>query len=261
MHNACVQVTALFVYPVKSAAGMAVDTWDLDDFGLRHDREFMVVDETGSFLTQRDIPRLALVRPELADPLIIHTPEGSAEAGTGQTVTVRVWDYRGPAVDCGDEVADLLTLSLDRPCRLVRTAPRHMRAAPGGGQVGFADGFPLLITSTASLADLNRRLPEPLPMNRFRPNIVVDPDEPWVEDGWLELDIAGVPVDVIKPCTRCAITRVDQETGVRGDMEPLHTLAQFRRGPEGVEFGQNAIHRAPGRLRVGDAVTVTSPQW
>lgn len=253
-------VDGLFVYPVKSAAGMAVEAWDLDDFGLQHDREYMVVDENGSFLTQREIPRLALVRPELGDPLVINTPEGSAPAAPGETVTVRVWDYRGPAVDCGDEVADLLTLSLDQPCRLVRTTPRHMRPAPGGGQVGFADGFPLLITTTSSLADLNSRLPEPLPMNRFRPNIIIGNQEPWAEDDWLELDIGGIPVDVVKACTRCAITRVDQTTGVRGDLEPLQTLAEFRRGPEGVEFGQNAIHRAAGTLRVGDSVTVTSPQ-
>lgn len=261
MHNACVHVSGLFVYPIKSAAALSRQSVPLDDFGLAHDREYMVVDPSGRFLTQREIPRLALVRPELTDSLVIHTPVGSAEASPGDSLMIRVWDFRGPAVDCGDEASDLLARHLGRPCRLVRVTPGHLRTSPGGGRVGFADGFPLLITATASLADLNDRMSAPVPMDRFRPNIVVTTDTPWIEDQWREIEIGAVPIDVVKPCARCTMIRVDQAAGERMDTEPLATLAQFRQGPEGVEFGQNAIHRGPGTLSVGDRLSVTSAQY
>jgi uncharacterized protein YcbX len=122
--------------------------------------------------------------------------------------------------------------------------------------VGFADGFPLLIISESSLAELNSRLPRSLPMNRFRPNVVVADAEPFAEDTWVTVDLGPVTVDVVKPCARCAITGVDQATGIRGDGEPLRTLGTFRKAKGGVMFGQNAVHRGPGELTVGDTVRV-----
>jgi uncharacterized protein YcbX len=247
----------LFVYPIKSCAGMAVEAWDLDERGLAGDRSFMVVDEDGVFLTQREAPRLATVRPAPAERMGVVTPEGSAVADPGRQMDITVWKHRGPAVDCGDEVAELLSHHLGRTCRLVTLAPQHDRPTSiGGGTVGFADGYPLLIATEASLADLNARMPTPLPMNRFRPNLVVSGSEPFEEDAWLRIEVGEVPMDVVKPCDRCAITRVDQATGVRGDGEPLRTLGTFRKAKGGVMFGQNVVHRALGGLRVGDGVRV-----
>lgn len=253
------EISGLFVYPIKSGAGLPVDRRELDGFGMTGDREYMVVDPDGMFLTQREAPKLALVQPVLADGLRLETPVGSAIARPSGRRQVTVWEHTGAAIDCGDEVADLLSALLERPCRLVKTAPDHRRPTEfGGGQVGFADGFPLLIISESSLAHLNSRLPQSLPMNRFRPNVVVADAEPFAEDTWVTVDLGPVTVDVVKPCARCAITRVDQATGIRGDGEPLRTLGTFRKAKGGVMFGQNAVHRGPGELKVGDTVRVRS---
>jgi hypothetical protein len=252
-----VRISGLFVHPVKSGAALAVDDWPLVGRGLALDREYMVVDDAGVFLTQREVPALALVMPVLGDPFGIATPLGDAAVTEGGTRSVRVWQHTGPAVDCGDAAAVLLSEFLDRPCRLVRLAPQHHRPTEqGSGEVGFADGYPLLLTSESSLADLNTRLPVALPMTRFRPNVVIEGAQAFAEDRWATIQLGSVPVDVVKPCARCAITRVDQRTGVRGDGEPLRTLGTFRKAKGGVMFGQNAVHRELGTLSVGDEVSV-----
>lgn len=252
-----VRVSELNVYPIKSAAGMSVASWALDRTGMTGDRAYMVVDADGRFLTQREEPRLALVHPVPGEPLAVHTPAGSAVVVPGARTTVTVWEYTGPALDCGDEVAELLSEHLQRPCRLVTVPEDHNRPTSlGGGAVAFSDGYPLLIASESSLRDLNSRLANPLPMNRFRPNVVVSGAPAFDEDRWLRIEVAGIGIDIVKPCSRCVITRVDQATGVRGDLEPLRTLATFRRAPGGVMFGQNAVHRTVGQLAVGAAVRV-----
>jgi MOSC domain-containing protein len=139
-------------------------------------------------------------------------------------------------------------------------APDVVRAAdpafaPDGARVSFADGFPFLLLSEESLADLNRRLPEPLPMNRFRPNLVVAGGQPYDEDTWSRIEIGGIRLRVVKPCGRCVVTTIDQLTGERGK-EPLRTLATYRKRDAEVMFGQNVVHEGPGRLRVGDAVLI-----
>jgi hypothetical protein len=261
------RLAALVVYPVKSCAGIEVRNWAVDERGLQHDRSFMVVDAgTGAFLSQRVHPSLALVRPALAHGmLLLQTPIGQAAidlAAAASTRLVQVWEHRGPARDCGDAAAELLSAHLRRPVRLVALPPEHAREAdPGyagpGVPVGFSDGYPLLVIGQASLDDLNRRLQRPLPLNRFRPNLVITGAAPFAEDGWSSIRIGGIDIDLVKPCTRCAITTVDQATGLRDGGEPLAALAGFRRGPRGVEFGQNAVHRGQGMLRVGDQVFIT----
>jgi uncharacterized protein len=250
-----VHISGLFSYPIKSGAGISLESANLDERGIVGDREYMVVDADGVFLTQREAPKLALVAwraPEVV------TPTGAAAVRSGPLRQVTVWEYAGPALDCGDAVAELLSEFLGRSCRLVQTPPGHARRSDDGRTgVGFADGYPLLLIGQASLDDLNSRLPEPLPMNRFRPNVVVSGSQPFAEDQWRRVLLGGVPAEVVKPCKRCAITRVDQATGVRGDGEPLRTLGAFRKVKGGVIFGQNVVHDAPGILRVGDRV---SPQ-
>lgn len=259
-------VSQLVLYPVKSCAGLPVTCWPLELTGLRHDRSFMVVDPEGRFLTQREEPSLARVRPVLSDAaLTLHTPFGSPVTlplrPVGRPRTVTVWEHTGTAVDTGDEAAELLSSHLGRPVRLVAAGPELRRTVPGkqvtaDHPVTFADGFPLLLTGESSLADLNSRLRKPLPMARFRPNIVVSAAAPYAEDGWAHIRVGQIDIDVVKPCARCTITTVDPATGRRDGGEPLATLGTYRRGERGVLFGQNAVPRITGEISVGDPVRV-----
>lgn len=260
------RLTGLFRYPVKSCRGTALERAELSATGVRHDRHWMAVDEDGSFLTQRAHPRLCLVRPALTDGgLELEAPGMERlqvpEDGPGRRVAVDIWSDRTEAVDAGDEAARWLSDFLDTPCRLVRHADDAIRrvdpdvARDDTDQVHFADGYPFLLTSEDSLEALNERMPEPLPMNRFRPNLVVAGAEAFAEDGWTEIRIGEVAFSVVTPCVRCKVTTVDQETG-RVGKEPLRTLADFRMGEDGVEFGQNLIHHGTGALEVGMAVEV-----
>lgn len=255
----------LLVYPVKSAAGMSVTEWPVTAQGLHLDRSFMVVDaQSGEFLTQRQLPAMALIRPSLADDqLHLQTPGGAASVRLeelGQQRSIQVWEHAGPARDCGDPPAELLSDLLGSAVRLVGLDPSHDRQADAehagpGVPVSFSDGYPLLVIGQASLADLNARLPQPLPMNRFRPNLVLGGTEAFAEDAWPRITVGSIPIDLVKPCTRCAITTVDQATGQRAGAEPLRALGTFRRSEKGVMFGQNAVPRGVGVLRVGDSIT------
>jgi uncharacterized protein YcbX len=259
-------LAALALYPVKSCAALTPTAWPVGPAGLDHDRSWLVVDADGRFLTQRTDPALAVVRPELRPgALRLHAPGGQVDVPVGDEARqrpVEVWGFTGPAVDAGDEAAALLTEHLGRTARLVRPAPGFARPAdPEAGPgvpVLFADGFPLLVASTASLTDLNTRLAQPLPMDRFRPNLVVAGAPAWAEDRWRSIRIGGTAIDLVKPCTRCAVTTVDQATGRRDGAEPLRTLATFRRGARGVLFAMNAVPRGSGTLRLGDQVQVVA---
>jgi uncharacterized protein YcbX len=262
-----VLLSALHVHPVKSCRGISPPAWPLDAYGLRGDRSWMVVDERGRFVTQRELPRLALIRTRIDDehvvldapgrePLVL--PRGGAAAGD---VVVEVWSHRGRAVDGGDAAARWITAHLGAPARLVATPSDHVRAVDrawfdGDAQAAFSDGYPLLLISEASLADLNARLARPLPMNRFRPNLVVRGAAPYEEDLWKRIRIGGIEMAVVKPCSRCVITTTEQDTGERDGSEPLRTLATYRKTALGVVFGQNVVHLATGTLAVGSTVEV-----
>jgi uncharacterized protein YcbX len=260
-------VTQLHVYPVKSCAATSLELAQLDSRGVVHDREFMVVDPYGDFLTQREVPRLALIQPRRADDLLELNATGMAPfrlmpVAEGTALMVRVWRDCVAAVDQGDLVADWLGAFLGVCCRLVRQADSAIRrvdpayATDPRDEVNFADGYPLLLLSEESLSDLNRRLADPLPINRFRPNVVVRGlDRPFAEDGWSRIRIGEVECSPVKACARCAITTTDQLTAERGS-EPLVTLASYRRVARGVLFGQNLIHHTHGVLHVGDRVEV-----
>ena len=261
-----ITVTGLFRYPIKSCAGIRLDSARLDVRGIEHDRRWMVVDAIGGFRTQRELPRMALIHPVISDGALTLTAEGMPDlsirlAAPGSRLTVGVWNDTVEAVDQGDVVAEWLTRFLAEPLRLVRfdeAADRRVEQAYAvrpEDQVGFADAYPLLIGNEASLAELNTRLAEALPMRRFRPNIVVAGAEAYAEDTWSRIRVGDVKIAVVKPCARCAITTVNPDTGVKGK-EPLATLAKFRRAEGGVMFCENAIHLHSGTLRVGDAVMV-----
>jgi uncharacterized protein YcbX len=260
-------VSALYRYPVKSCRGEPLTVAPLDQRGIVGDRTFMVVDSTGEFLTQRELPRLCLIAPTVRESTLTLSAPGQDPLTVpirraGEERLVLVWNDWCRAVDQGDAVAGWLERFLEMPARLVRLAddfirlvdPRYARQPTD--QVHFADAYPFLLIGQASLDDLNRRLETPLAMNRFRPNIVVSGSEPFAEDCWRRIQIGAVVFEVVKPCARCATTQVEQETARLGK-EPLRTLARYRLTPDRkVLFGQNLIHHHPGTIRVGDAVTV-----
>ena len=260
------RVRGLYRYPIKSCRGTALHEATVDQRGIAFDRRWMIVDAAGNFLSQRELPRMALIAPGLAgDAMEVIAPDVTPLAvpleSSGAEVEVTVWDDRCTAIDEGPEAARWFSAFLGIPCRLVRTSDTSMRQvdqtyASAGDQVGFADGFSFLLTSHASLEELNRRLPQPLPMNRFRPNIVIDAASPFEEDAWRTVRIGAITFTVAKPCARCAITTTDQLTAERSK-EPLRTLATFRNVPgKGVMFGQNLVHHDTGVLRIGETVAV-----
>jgi hypothetical protein len=229
---------------------------------------------TGRFVSQRTRPRLAVVAPEPScgalvlrapgrEPLVVPLgPDGGpAEGGPDRAVTV--WRDTVAARDAGAAAAVWFGELLGESARLVfmpddtRRAVDPAFAAPGD-VVSFADGFPWLLISEASLADLNARLPRPLPMSRFRPNLIVSGCAPYAEDGWRTLRIGEAVFRVVKPCARCSVTTVDQETGEPDGPEPLRTLAGYRRAGDGVMFGQNLLAERGGELRVGEPVEIVA---
>jgi uncharacterized protein YcbX len=256
----------LWVYPLKGAAGIPVDEWALDSFGLMHDRRWMVVDGEGGFITQRSDAVLGQVRPSLeADSLVLQSAIAgecrvSLAPGGGAPVRVRVWSDEVDAVDCGDAAAAFMTRHLGREARIVHMPDDTLRPvrsldAHAGGRVSFADAFPLLIIGDGSLDELNRRLEEPVEMVRFRPNVVVSGTSPHEEDAWRSIRLGDVECDVVRPCARCVVPTIDPATGIAG-REPNRTLAEYRKWDRRVWFGQNAIHCRPGTLVVGATVTI-----
>ena len=259
------EVRGLYFYPIKSCHGTSLEAAVVGPRGISADRQWMVVDAEGRFLTQRELPRMSLVSPQLGESLEISAPgmpplSVSLDAA-GDRTKVTVWADRVEAIDQGNEAAAWLSTFLDVRCRLVRIADDTVRRADqqfagANDQVGFADGYAFLLTSLASLDDLNRRLASPLPMNRFRPNIVIDGVEPFEEDTWKRIRIDGIEFSIVKPCARCVTTTVDQRTAERSK-EPLRTLATFRHVPgRGVMFGQNLVHHGTGTIRVGSAAEI-----
>ena len=261
-----IRVSGLAVYPVKSCRGVDLDEAVVGATGFDLDRQWMVVDADGRFLSQRQAPELAQIEVAVAgEGLTLSAPALPAltiplRTPHGRERTVEVWQDRCAAVDEGDAAARWLEQHLGRRAMLVRMAgvgSRPLAGAPvaSGIAVSFADAFPFLLVSEGSLEELNRRLESPVPMNRFRPNIVVAGGAPHAEDEWRRVGIGEVVFRVAKPCARCVITTTDQRTGERGP-EPLRTLASYRTVGGKVLFGQNLVHEGRGVVRVGDRVRV-----
>ena len=274
-----VTVTGLFSYPVKGCRGIAHSTASVLTTGLTNDREWMIVDARSSpaqFVTQRQCAAMATLRVEVNadDGLTLSIDAGDAlrvePPARNALIKVQVWGHETIALDAGDAAAQWLaaTLELSRSVRLVRFN-RDMRrdcnslyAGDSGAHTFFADGYPLLVTNTASLADLNLRVGggsySTLPMNRFRPNLVIDGLPEWDEDHVDTLTMGEVVLKLAKPCVRCEVTTADQTTGMRPSEEPLNTLARFRNNAEfgGVTFGWNSLVLTPGKISTGDQVSV-----
>lgn len=276
----------LVIYPIKSAAGISVQTARLSARGLWGDRRYMVVDPSGQFMTQRRFPQMALIRPvmtsaggESAVPSLQIAAPGMDDLSVdplavSQEQMVEVWGDRTPSISCGPTAQSWFSTFLNTPCQLVYM-PESSRRPTDHGKLGpaeivsFADAYPYLLLSEASLNGLNQKLivkqAEPVPMNRFRPNLVVKGDvAPHAEDQWKRIQIGEATFRVSKPCARCSVPNVEQSSGKR-TQEPSRTLATYRAWDKGIWFGQNLIQEAAdlqsspqslGSLAVGDVVEI-----
>lgn len=265
-----VTLCALNIYPVKGLKGIALRQARCTERGLEHDRRWMVVDAAGMFLSQREHPKMATVWTEVSGGVLsLSAPDETSVDipvdAQGPALRVQVWNSVCDAIAVSAEADAWLSSYLGLACRLVHmpeSSMRYSNPAYGGERhaVGFADGYAYLIIGEASLADLNAKLlakgHSALPMNRFRPNLVVSGAEPFAEDGWGEIGVGEAILRGAKPCGRCQVTTTDQATGEVKGPEPLATLATYRDSKEfGVLFGMNLVTVRPGIVRVGDAVT------
>ncbi|HYQ17989.1 MAG TPA: MOSC N-terminal beta barrel domain-containing protein [Polyangiaceae bacterium] len=257
------KLSGIFVYPIKACAGIALERAELAERGLAFDRRYMLVDRSGTFVTAREVPRICLAMTAFDGDDIVVSAQGREalrlprELATGtERRAYQVWGDSGHGLlhaagsrwfseFLGDEVSLLYMPDSERR----RVSPK--RARPGD-IVSFADGYPLLVISEESLADLNSRLKTPFDMRRFRPNLVVSGCEPYAEDHFASLRIGAVTFRGVKRCARCSVTTVDPDSAERG-REPLRTLARYRLEDGQVWFGMNLIHDGPGLLTLGDA--------
>ena len=262
-------IAALFIYPVKSCGGIALTSTRVTERGFEHDREWMVVDVAGRFVSQRTEPRLASITTAItATSLVLAAPGADTlqvpldQSGIASPVTV--WSDTVPGIDQGTAAAAWLSARLAGDYRLVRFDPAARRrcnpeyAGDSGAHTGFADAYPLLVLSEASLDDLNARLATPLPIDRFRPNLLLSGVDAYDED-YIDRVVCGdVALKLVKPCTRCEVTTIDQSTLQRG-LEPLRTLAGYRHNAllDGIAFGMNAIVTAGAGTTLTRAATVT----
>jgi uncharacterized protein YcbX len=257
-------VSDLVIHPIKGCGGYSVTSSAVDLTGLRGDRMMMLVDDEGVFLSQRKVPAMAALRPYLLDSALVIGGQSFPIVTDGPRVPVVVHTWHGSGVDQGDAAAAHFSDVLGKPVRLVRTPPDLHRETTGEttGLVGYADGNALLVLSRSSLDGLNERIlergGEPVPMNRFRPNVVVSGwPEPHTEDRVRRAVVGDVELAYAKDCVRCAVPMVDQETGVKDGPEPIRSLATYRRdGDGGVTFGMKAQVVRTGTIAVGDKIDV-----
>ncbi|MEN9895194.1 MAG: hypothetical protein RIR97_1046 [Pseudomonadota bacterium] len=268
------RISSLHIYPVKSGRGLAVDHAEIDALGLSGDRRAAFLDADGAVLEQRDTPMLAQIAARQQGDGLLLSKSGHADVlarPSKRQVQVKVWDGPGMAFLVDDESNHALSNWFDQPVKLAFIDPQqaiHVDAdwQAEGAVTGFTDGFPVLITTLASLAALNGIGAEkgecPVPMDRFRANIVIDCQKPWDEDEWEAIEINGLRFDLVKPCARCIMTTQDQVTGLRDGPSPMPAMQQARlsldRRVVGPLFGWNAIARGRGIIRSGASVTILS---
>jgi hypothetical protein len=267
------QISEINIYPIKSLGGISLNESVVEEKGLQFDRRWMLVDEQGKFLTQREFPKMATLKVSLeTDGLRVSRQSENLlipfdENGAGAEIQVEVWNSRLTAQTSENTINQWFSDALQTNCRLVRMNQNSHRpvnpvyAVTEKDTVSFADGYPVLLIGEGSLADLNSRLENPLPMNRFRPNLVVKNSEAFAEDGWKKIKIGDSIFHIVKPCERCVMTTIDQSKGVSDGKEPLKTLATFRLvkkdGESKILFGQNLIaEKAGGTVRIGDKVEI-----
>jgi uncharacterized protein YcbX len=264
------QISELYIYPVKSLPGISLQQAPVTDRGFEHDRRWMLVDKNNLFISQREVPEMTQLPLSLEDEGIrvtdkrngdsILIPFKANHSKENDPVEVIVWDDTCTAEYVSDEADAWFSKALCFSCRLVHMPEDSRRNvdqkyAPGDNITSFSDAYPFMVIGQASLDDLNSRLTDALPTNRFRPNIVFTGGAPYEEDLMADFTIGSMDFFGVKLCARCPIPTIDQITGARGK-EPLKTFAKYRQRDNKVYFGQNLIHRGKGLVKVGDALAV-----
>lgn len=276
------KISEITIYPIKSLSGISIKNSIVEKRGLQNDRRIMLVDKNNDLLTQRELPKMATIYVELKINSLKISTEGfeiltiSNNFGDAQKIKVRVWKSFCEALVAKEAVNNWFSEYLKKNCRLVQMPESTYRRInekfnKGNDIVSFADGYPLLIIGENSLTDLNSKLEKQIPMNRFRPNLVVSDSEAFVEDKWKKIKIGDTIFRTTKPCARCVVTTIDQITGISDVQEPLKTLAAYRKssdvlpntfedfglGKNDVLFGQNLVAENFGEvIKVGDEVEI-----
>lgn len=266
------KLSEIYIYPVKSLGGIRLDFANITTRGLENDRRFMLVDENGRFLSQREHPQLAIFQTEIEGKFLKITHKKTKQNLTinlsppsqPSLLSVTIWDDNTTAVESSSEASTWFTKILEIPVRLVYMPEESHRktdtqySLTGEEITSFSDGYPILIIGQSSLDDLNNRLENPVNINRFRPNFVFTHGEPFEEDNWHEFTVGNIRFFGVKPCARCIMTTIDQETGEKKDREPLLTLNKYRKAGNKILFGQNVLISQLGTVSVGEDVTVIS---
>jgi len=258
-------VTELHVYPIKGCGGISRGMVEIDDYGLMGDRRFMVVDDQGLFMSQRKHPEMCRIRTlgeggfltvsfKGLDDLVIDPTMGA------NNIPVQIWDDEVMAADLGEAASLWFSQALGQKTRLVTIGREYSRNVQisdtdYSSKMHFGDACPILVTTTASLEELNSRISKPVPMNRFRPNLVIDGTDPYAEDTWKYIQVGDQLLQFGKKCGRCTVTTIDQETGETG-MEPLKTLSTYRKEGSKVCFGAYYFPITKGLIAVGDEVII-----
>ncbi len=257
----------IYLYPIKSCAGIRVNQWPVTEKGLKYDRQWMIIDQNNQFLSQRKLQKMALIKPAIVDQqLVLSAPEmgkikfSLQTPNTSKAIEVKIWHDQCQARTVVPELDEWLSDFLKINCKLAYQEEDYIRQvdqkyANSRDQVYFSDGFPFLIISENSLTNLNSRMPYKISMLRFRPNLVISGSDSFAEDLWREIRIGEISFRLPKPCSRCPIPNIDPETGI-SSKETIKTLNQYRRYQNQVFFGQNALHNGPGQLFVDDPVTI-----
>ena len=259
-------LSEIFIYPVKSLAGIKVSNWSVNEKGLLHDRKWMLIDNNNQFLSQRRLPKMVLIKTQITDcELILSTPSSGSislplDPDDGDDCKITIWNDQYSAKTTTKYADQWLSDFLGIKCKLVYQPDDIVRAvdpdyALATDKVNFSDGFPFLIISTASLNSLNQAMGLQLPILRFRPNLVISNCESYAEDSWREITINGIGFRLPKPCSRCSVPTIDIETA-QTNKEPLTTLNRLRKWNKHVYFGQNALHNSQGELRIGHTIEI-----
>ncbi|MCS5490408.1 MOSC domain-containing protein [Algoriphagus limi] len=259
----------IFIYPIKSLGGIRLDEAIVEEKGFRYDRRWMLIDEDGLFVSQRTYPKLALLQVELSPEGLTIFPKNDPDnfilipfdQELDDSVEVVVWDDAMSSKLVGYKFDRWFSDFLGKQVRLVKMPESTRRLvsskyAVNGEAVSFADGMPYLLIGQESLNDLNQKLEKPVHMDRFRPNLVFSGGEPFQEDTFRKIKIGSTDFQVVKPCARCVLITVDQETGIKSQ-EPLRTLSSYRTKGNKVLFGQNMVALGEGVVKIGDPINIS----
>ena len=261
-------LSALYIYPIKSLGGISLNQAEIEEKGLKYDRRWMLIDQEGTFVSQRKHHSLALLQVNIDDEIvnIVHKNDTQIQASftigeqTGTPINVTIWDDQSRGTEVSTKVSRWFSDFLGMEVKLVEMPEEEKRQvdpkyAKNEETVSFADGYPCLLIGQSALDGLNEKLEQAIAMDRFRPNLVFTGGASHIEDTFFSFDIGNVQFTAVKPCARCVLITVDQQTGVKG-AEPLKTLAGYRTRNKKIMFGQNLLHSAPGTLRVGDQLVI-----